>query len=188
MEFERKIIEHDMIAFQELYNNNISELVAFAYRFTYDIEIAKDLVHDAFVWIWDHPEKINCQGNIEALLLHIVRSNCLKNIRDKDIQEKNQEKLVEASIFAGMDIDDDPYGQKDELIKRLKKIMGSLPEKSRIILEKHIINGTKVKDIASEMHIAESTVKTHLKRTMRVLRENMAIFLFTSILFIYLFS
>ena len=42
MEFERKIIEHDMIAFQELYNNNISELVAFAYRFTYDIEIAKD--------------------------------------------------------------------------------------------------------------------------------------------------
>ncbi|MFL1683172.1 RNA polymerase sigma-70 factor [Coprobacter secundus] len=188
MEFERKIIEHDMIAFQELYNNNISELVAFAYRFTYDIEIAKDLVHDAFVWIWDHPEKINCQGNIEALLLHIVRSNCLNYIRDLDIQDKNQEKLVEASIFAGMDIDDDPYGQKDELIKRLKKIMGSLPEKSRIILEKHIINGTKVKDIASEMHIAESTVKTHLKRTMRVLRENMAIFLFTSILFIYFFS
>ena len=91
MEFERKIIEHDMVAFQELYNNNISELVAFAYRFTYDIEIAKDLVHDAFVWIWDHPEKINCQGNIEALLLHIVRSNCLNYIRDLDIQDKNQE-------------------------------------------------------------------------------------------------
>ncbi|MFR5657861.1 MAG: RNA polymerase sigma factor [Butyricimonas faecihominis] len=49
----------------------------------------------------------------------------------------------------------------------------------RFVLLEHIVEGKKVKDIALEMDVAESTVKTHLKRSLKYLREHLSFILFS---------
>ena len=42
----------------------------------------------------------------------------------------------------------------------------------------HIVEKKKIKEIATQMDIAETTVKTHFKRAMAILRNNLKLVLF----------
>ena len=61
---------------------------------------------------------------------------------------------------------------------RLRRALAELPERGRAILLEHVLHGKKIKVIAEEMNVAESTVKTHLKRVMQILRSRLCFILF----------
>ena len=106
-------------------------------------------------------------------MLAIVRNQCYNYLRKLRIQDEHQDKLIEAVIFSGVE---DPEVDED-MRKRLYEVLAKLSPKGRTILLEHVLKRKKVKTIASEMGIAESSVKTHLKRTMRILRDNLCFIL-----------
>lgn len=78
------IKQRDVDHFEMVYNYYMPVLYRFAMQYAYDSETAKDLVHDAFAWVWNNPDKIRDDGNVAALLYRLVRSNCL-NISGRSI-------------------------------------------------------------------------------------------------------
>ena len=66
----------------------------------------------------------------------------------------------------------------EDIHERLKYILESLPEKQREVLLLHVVEKKKVREIAEQMDIAETTVKTHFQRALAILRNNLKFVLF----------
>ena len=94
-------------------------------------------------------------------------------MRSIKIKDSHGDKIVEAMLFSGVDDE----GVDGDIRARLKLVLQELPDKGRFVLLEHIVEGKKVKDIALEMDVAESTVKTHLKRSLKYLREHLSFIL-----------
>ena len=169
-----RIKKRDLNAFHELYKTSFMPLQHYAMRYLYDWKQAEDLVQDAFLSLWDHLERYDEKQPIFYYMLGIIRNNCLNYLRDLEIQWKHQDKIIEAMLFSGiedMEIDEDIH-------ERLKAILDTLPEKQNEVVLLHIVEKKKIKEIAEQMNIAETTVKTHFKRAMTILRNNFKLILF----------
>ena len=165
----------DHEAFHTLYRCYFERYVCYAVRYTCDVEEAIDLVQNAFFSLWENLSLYDENKNIFLYLLIIVKNNCLNYLRSIKIKDSHGDKIVEAMLFSGVDDE----GVDDDIRARLKQVLQELPDKGRFVLLEHIVEGKKVKDIALEMDVAESTVKTHLKRSLKYLREHLSFILFS---------
>lgn len=169
-----KIKHRDKEAYRSLYTIYMPVMYAFAFRYTYNSDAAKDLVHDAFVWLWNNPQKIDVTRNIVHFLHTIVRNNCLHYLRDLRIHDSHNDKLIEAAVLSFTPFIPDDSDDADLLLRqKLQQTLQLLPEKSHEILLMHIVQGLRISQIAEKQGIAESTVKTHIKRAMKTLREHL---------------
>ncbi len=170
----RKIKERDEEAFRFLYVEYFHNLQSYAMRYLYDWEEAENLVQDAFLSLWCNLHKYDAERNIITYLLTFIRNACLKYIRDLKIQDRHQNKVIEALLFSNM-----TNSEPDEnLLCRLNEILDRLPDKQREVLLKHVVERKTLPSIAQELSIAESTVKTHYKRAITLLRKNLRFVIF----------
>ena len=167
------IKQRDVDHFEMVYNYYMPVLYRFAMQYAYDSETAKDLVHDAFAWVWNNPDKIRDEGNVAALLYRLVRSNCLNYLRSLDIRDCNDRKYADAAVFTDFLFDDEPDDRRYAIELRLRHALNALPERGREALEMHFVGNMRIKAIAEVMHVSEATVKTHIKRALKALREGM---------------
>ena len=153
-ELGRRIKKHDEEAFRILYIEYFSNLRHYAMRYLYDWDEAENLVQEAYFTLWCNLDKYDGERNIIAYLLTYVKNACLKYIRNLKIQDNNQDKIIEAMLFSNI-TDEEP---NEEL--------------------KHVVERKTSPDIAKELNIAESSVKTHYKRAIALLRKNLCFILF----------
>ena len=156
-----RIKKRDKEAFRYLYEYYFAKMVLFAESYLYDEEEARDLVQDLFFHLWNHAGTVQVATSVKAYLFTSVRNRCLNAIRDRKIRDEHNNKLFEAQLFSGtedMVID-------EEVHRRLQEALDSLPDKCR--------EGKKNKEIAEQLNIAETTVKTQVQRAYRMLRERL---------------
>lgn len=168
-ELGRRVKRGDEKAFRILYAEAFPNLQQYAMRYLYNWQEAEDLVQEAFFSLWCNLDKYDDSRNIITYLLVIVKNNCLNYLRDLKIRDQNLDKMVEALLFANLR-DEEP---DEQLVRRLNEVLDQLPEKQREVLLKHVVDQQTLPDIARELNIAESTAKTHYKRAIAVLRENL---------------
>lgn len=171
----KSLYERNQNAFRYLYEQYFSKLTLFAESYLYDKEEAKDLVQDLFFHIWDHADSLVVKTSLKAYLFISLRNRCLNVLRERKIRDDHNDKLLEAQLFAGVEnveIDED-------VERRLQNALNALPEKCREIILLKVVEGKKNKEIASQLGLAEATVKTQVQRAYRILREQfVAILLF----------
>ena len=159
----------DKNAFHTYYKEYFVRLQEYAVRYVYDYQEAQDIVQDAFLSLWVNSAQYDPQRNVVTYLLVIVKNACINRLRDLRIHDAHRDKIVEAMLFSNLeDPETDPGLQQ-----RLREVLATLPEKGREILLEHFVQHKRISTIAAEMGVAESTIKTHLKRTMKVLRDNL---------------
>lgn len=90
-------------------------------------------------------------------------------MRDRKIVDSCNDKLLEAQLFAG--IKDIEINETVEM--RLQNALNTLPDKCREIILLKIVEGKKNKEIANQLGLAETTVKTQVQRAYRILREQL---------------
>lgn len=173
-ELGRRIKSRDREAFRILYQKYFDSLQQYAMRYLYDWDEAGNLVQEAFFSLWLHADKYDGGNNVLAYIWRIVKNNCLKYIRDLKIQDSHKDKVVEALLFSNF-VEDEP---DQHLLARLNEILSHLTEKQREILLMHVVDSKTIPQIATELRLAESTVKTHYKRAIFILRTNLRFIFF----------
>lgn len=164
----------DKEAFRVLYQACFANLQQYAMRYLYDWHEAENLVQEAFFSLWKHLDRYDANLNIVSYLLAIVKNNCLLYIRDLKIQDNHKDKVVEALLFSNLK-DEEP---DQFLVARLNEVLSQLPEKQKTVLLKHVVENKTMPQIAAELAVAESTVKTHYKRAIAILRANLRFIIF----------
>ncbi|MDE5809535.1 MAG: sigma-70 family RNA polymerase sigma factor [Muribaculaceae bacterium] len=146
-----------------IFRSNYSAMFILANRMLRDKEMARDVVHDIFVKLFE--EKIKDVNG--SYLLNAVRFACLKYIRRESIHER----FIKLQSIDLEETESDIL-TKDEDLERLNAIIDqNLPEQTRRILRMKFNNHLTYSEIAEELSVSEVTVYKHLKQAITTLRK-----------------
>lgn len=161
------IRKRDLNTFRYLYEQYFRQMVLFAESYLYDEEEARDLVQDIFFSLWDKAGQLEITSSIKSYLFAALRNRCLNALRNLRVRDDHYEKFYEALVFS--EIEDIEI--EEEVREKLQQALDSLPEKCKEILLLKVVHGKKNREIARELNLAETTVKTQIQRAYRMLRE-----------------
>ncbi|MDZ7728984.1 MAG: sigma-70 family RNA polymerase sigma factor [Dehalococcoidia bacterium] len=162
--------EHDALA--ELYDQYAGRAFGLAYRVLGDPGAAEDVVHDAFLWIWEASDKVDARrGHPGALLLTVTHRRAI------DVARRRQRGEAILDAFPkSAGISDDGPGELIEtldeaaLIAAMRGQLAELAPEQREVVELAYYAGMTQDQIAKSRAIPLGTVKSRLRLAMKKLR------------------
>ena len=152
-----------------------NRLYRLALRITLNPAEAEDAVQDSLIRVWEHREEWEQIESIEAYALTICRNISLDmagkagrgNVQlNEELRVKNEEFSILNSQFSI----EEKFDQKERL-SLVKKIMDTLPEVQRSIMELRDIEGKTYQEIGNILKLTESQVKVYLHRARTSIRQ-----------------
>ncbi len=137
------------------------KLYRLALRITLDTAEAEDIVQETLIRVWQHREEWHEISSIEAYSQIVCRRLAL-DVAGKSGHGNVQ--LDEQSQQDSVAITPEDQLDNNERLSLIKKLMDSLPEVQRTIMELRDIEGKPYKEIAEIMELTEVQVKVYLHR------------------------
>lgn len=156
--------ESDKDKFERLYLNYRQTMFYAANRILHDTHLAEDAVHQAFLRVIDHLDKINendCHKT-RAFLVVIVEHISIDLYRKR--KKENWSSYEELDIY--MKSNANTYEENDVIQTILE-----LPVPYSVILRLKYSHGYKDREIAGILHISEDNVRQRTVRAKKKLRE-----------------
>jgi RNA polymerase sigma factor (sigma-70 family) len=154
-------------AVREAYELYSARLVAQAYALTGDYAEAQDVVHEAFARVLAHPEKLAAVAETEAWLRTVV----LNVFRSRYRRRMVFDRLVRSGRVDRTP-DDVPGISADRIA--LVAALQRLPRGTREALVLHHLADLPVTEVAAQLQVSVSAVKTRLVRGRAALAELLA--------------
>lgn len=164
-----KISASDQKAFNSLFRSLYPRLIHFASKYNRNKAVARDIVQDAFVALWEKRSHIEPDRSIQAYLYRIVRNKSLNYIRDNSNETVG---LLDDMLLktAGEEKHKHP-DEEEQLIKLLKKWIEKLPNRQREAFELSRFEGLDHDEIAEVMEVSSNTVNNHIVAALSKLRD-----------------
>lgn len=172
---ERSIEMNDRLTleneFEKVFQYYYRPLFLFAYGYVMDEEEAENIVQSVFTVMWEKRKSLPLNLNLKSYLYSSVKYACLRYFKRLQLLDEYKKRQAEALIlsFADDDVEND-----NELISLVQHALSQLSEQQRKIVELHVMEGKKYLEIANLLQLSENTVRTHLKRAYKILRENLS--------------
>lgn len=154
-------------AFETIFRQYYKTLVSFSMRYGLEQMEAEDVVIEVIYRIWQMRGDVESPGALHTLLLTSVRNrtvNVLRNNKNRERIIGNQEK-AEAEEFRDHLIE-------EEVSRILNEAIIALPPKCRQVVML-LLAGKSAADIAGQMEISVSSVKTYKVRSIEILRNTL---------------
>lgn len=158
----------DNKTFEDLFELHFTKLMGFVFNYVRDEEVAKDIVHDAFLTLWSNRKCLNPTYPMKSYLFTLAQNCTLNYLRHLRVVTGNEQAVVELLEAANEDLND-----YEKRLVRLEEKLAQLPEKQREVLVKCVVEGKKYKEVAEELDITVNTVKTHITRALKFLRDEL---------------
>jgi RNA polymerase sigma-70 factor, ECF subfamily len=171
---ERELIERcrtgDDTAFAELVDRYKDLVYGLIYRMVADRGLADDLAQDVFLKIHRGLPYFRGEARLSTWIFRIVQNVCV---------QARSGRPPDVSLDAGLGGDRPPrqFGSEDRAFDsledrdRLDKALARLPPNYRMLVVAHYIKGVHYEALAEALNLPLGTVKTHLYRAKRRLRE-----------------
>lgn len=88
------MIKIEKKTFESLFNLYYSGLIVYANRFTNQIEISEDIVHDVFIALWEKKDSLFMES-AKAYLFSSVHNRCLNYLEQLNVRNKYQEQIFQ---------------------------------------------------------------------------------------------
>lgn len=154
--------------FEELFCQNFNDLMGFVCSYVRDEEVARDIVHDVFVVVWSNRFHVDASRPLVPYLFTLARNYSLDWIRHRQVELKN-----EMAIARSLEEIPEDMEEYEISLNRLREKVAQLPDKQREVLLKCFMEGKMYHEIAEELSISQNTVKTHLQRALKFLRDEL---------------
>ncbi len=150
-------------AFAELYSQYAEDMFRFAYYYLGSHHRAEDCVSEAVLLAYRKVGTLRKAASFKSWLFKILRNCCNAALREK-IEGDNILELSEATYRTAS------QGDLDSTIA-LCDILAQLPPRDREIILMYYCHDYTSKEIAHELDLNHSTVRTRIRRTTEKLRE-----------------
>ena len=154
--------------FHTLFVEMYPKLVRYAAALMTDADEARNIVSDVFERAWQRHATLDDESG-HAWLYAAVRNACLNRLKHLQVEREHLEAVIEATR-ADMA---DNYRQHEVLLRRAEEIAHSLPEPTRSILRMCYWDKQTYRQVAEHLGISPDTVKKHISKALRTLRETM---------------
>lgn len=156
--------EHFELLFTEMY----PRLVRFATTLMGNTDEAKDIVSETMEQAWKEFDKLE-ESTRHAWLYTAVRNGCLNRLKHLNVEQQHIDALI-AATRAEMN---NGYREHEVLLQQAETIARNLPEPTCTILRCCYWEKKTYQQVAKELGISPDTVKKHISKALRTLREAM---------------
>jgi len=148
----------DMEAFAGLVQQFQSAIVSYLFRLTGDMELARDLAQDTFIQAYKGLSATICTISFRAWLYRIATNNALQYFR-------RQAKLAFVPLDDSRPPAVDPDAAcEDNEAAAVNEALLKMPERLRVCLVLHFVDGFKHREIAKMLGISEDAVRMRVAR------------------------
>lgn len=173
------------IVFNNLFNEYFIPLCAFCqYKFRFDIDVAKDVVHSAFLKIWESDLSFSSELPSKTYLYKVVTNICLDMLRHEKIKKQHgqyfQKNWTELDLA-----EENKMTELKEMQNDIENALAELPDQMKRVFELSRYEELKYAEIARQLGISVKTVETQISRALMKLRQKLATYL--SVFWIFLF-
>jgi len=154
----------DSAAFAALVRKHQRSVYSLALRMLSDRHDAEDLAQDVFLQLHRSVASIESDAHLSFWLRKVTINRAIDRVR-------REPRHVEATLEEGLILvseasDDDPLLQR-----RLRELVGRLPPAPRAVVLLRYQEDLDPTEIARTLSMSINTVKSHLKRSLAILRE-----------------
>ena len=157
-------------AFRELVDTHKKMVFAIISRSIADRSLVEDLAQDAFVRVHRGLRSFRGDARLSTWICRIAMNVCA-DARQRAPRELSLDAIAPGAPPPPAVIAADPAYVQLELRDRVAKGLAQLPERSRLVISMHYFAGRGYEEIADALDVPLGTVKTHLHRAKRELRE-----------------
>jgi RNA polymerase sigma-70 factor (ECF subfamily) len=157
----------DQTAFADLVRHHQGMVFGLAYNFLRDRALAEELAQEVFLHLYRSLTQIESPEHLSFWLRKVTGHRCIDYTR----RHKHDARV---SVD---DLPDQPceFRQSDPLMSEmLKKLVATLPERPRMILALRYQEDLDPAEIAEVLSMPVNTVKSHLRRSLAMLREKVS--------------
>ena len=149
--------------FESIYTENYLRLYYYALHIVNDEEAAKDILNDVFVALWKNIETFQ-EEHVSAYLMTSVRNRSVDFLRQHVLRHQYTEEYLHTAELFYADYSD----EKDKLVEEM---MNQLSPPTDQILRMCYLKRMKYAEVAEALGISPNTVKKHIVKALKTLRE-----------------
>ena len=163
--------------YRALFRRYHSNLLFYATRLVGEVE-AEDVVQDVFVELWRRQDEVEMGDDIQAFLYKAVYTRSLNVLKHRAVVGNHEEMMLaigqkRAEYYAREDSEVVKRIEDRELRNTLRKVIGELPEKCRVVFKLSYLHDMKNKAIAQLLKVSPRTVEAHMYKALRYLRSRL---------------
>lgn len=159
-------------AFTELYKRFFKPLYVHAFRRLGNDQEASDIVHDLFEFLWSKRDELEII-NFSAYLYSAIR-NRIFTFKLRSDRKSNYLQSLTEFIDKGEFVTD-AHVRERELASLIESGINNLPPQMKKVFVMSRTEGLSYKDIADRLGTSEHTVRTQVKKSLRILRTRIGI-------------
>jgi RNA polymerase sigma-70 factor, ECF subfamily len=165
-------------SFESLFKACYPQLCLFSKQYTKDMDIAREVVQDLFVYLWGNREKLRDIDSVKPYVYSAVKFNSIRRYNNKsqktiDISDIHEEQ------FAADFHDQIEYA---ELQHAISQTIENLPPQCRRIFKMSRFEKLTYKEIANSLGISQKTVEAQISKALRNIQKTLRKYLITIIL------
>lgn len=166
-----RLRESDKEAFRFLYERYSRVIYGNILKLVHHEDVADDLLQDVFVKIWEHRAKINPELSFRAYLFTCSRHFVFNFKRRLKLE-------IETAIQLAIGYDDANDAitnllQAKEAEALVERVVGKLPEQRQRIFRLCKLDGLSYQEVADALNISVSTVRDHMVKANKFIKERL---------------
>jgi RNA polymerase sigma-70 factor (family 1) len=158
-------------AFEGLFKQYYAQLVVYACKYVTDTDIAREIVQDFFVRLFEKRQTLSIDVSVKSYLYRSVYNCCINYINQRNIQDKHL-KTIDLERDEEDNLESEIY--MVELQQRIYDVIESLPAKCQRIFKMNRLEGLKNEEIAIKLKLSKRTVETQISKALKILRKKLS--------------
>lgn len=158
-------------AFMEIYERHHQQLYNFVYKYIQDSNLVDDILHDAFLKLWEARSRVSLRFPIHQYLFRITRNLVFQELKNKartlSLIADLSRGSTELDYFSAADF---KYQEK-EYEEIYQKAVDSLPPQRQRVFILCREKGASYKEAAQILQISPQTVKEHMALALKSIRS-----------------
>jgi RNA polymerase sigma-70 factor, ECF subfamily len=166
-------IKDNGAAFEHFFKIHFASLCTWCqHKYNFDTDIAKEVVHTAFIKLWKNRSTLSADMPIKAFLHKVIINTSLDILRHAKVRERFERFVQQRNESAGSTPQEN-YDTK-KLQADIDNAVSELPDQMRTIFELSRYEGLKYAEIARQLNVSINTVETQMGRALKKLRIKLA--------------
>jgi len=147
-----------------------NKLFRYALSIVAERELAKDIVQEVLIKLWDTRDQLDDIQNLESWCIRITRNKALDKLR---LRANNTVELKQADSQLGCYTAPDLATEQQDLVEVIQGLLKGLPEKQKEIFRLRDLMGYSNMEIEQMMELDATQVKVNLFRARKKIRSGL---------------
>lgn len=165
-----RLSKGDQNAFEALYDQYKRRLTANVFRLVKSRELAKEIVQELFLKVWDRRAEIDPEKPFSAYLFRIAGNLVADYFRKASRDRRMMEKMLLASTELYSHIEEHIFREEDKAL--LERAVSLMPSQRQEVYRLCKLEGRSYREVEEIMGIGVKTINSHLYQASLFLKKH----------------